>query len=112
MASNKWEATEQAVQVRDAESELSQLVEAADRAGALVEEQVRSIMEAAEAKAIEVEDTAKDDALTRRQEATEAASGFVAQIEVLEKELNSLIESLRREAERLKAALRKEAANG
>lgn len=111
MASNRWEATEQAVQVRSAESELSQLVEAADRAGALVEEQVRSIMEAAEAKAIEVEKTAKDDSLTRRNQATTAAEGFVEQIESLEGELNSLIESLRREADRLKAALRKEAAN-
>jgi hypothetical protein len=111
MASNRWEATEQAVQVRKAESELSQLVEAADRAGALVEEQVRSIMEAAEAKAIEVEETAKQDSLERREEATNAANGFVEQIEFLERELNGFVENLHREADKLKAALRKEASN-
>jgi Mg2+ and Co2+ transporter CorA len=86
-------------------NELLQVVEAADRAGAIVTDQVRSIIEAAETKAQEIERNAEQEAGVTRQAASEAASRILERIDAIESELGSLVDSLRREADRLNTAL-------
>jgi hypothetical protein len=86
-------------------NELLQVVEAADRAGAIVTDQVRSIIEAAETKAQEIERNAEQEAGVTRQSASEAASRILERIDAIENQLGALVDSLRREADRLNTAL-------
>ena len=80
-------------------------VEAAERAGSVVSEQIRSIMEAAQAKADEIERQAQDEAERSRRESAEAAARLLEQIDEMEGHLNGLVQGLRREADQLSVSL-------
>lgn len=80
-------------------------VEAAERAGSVVSEQIRSIMEAAQGKADEIEREAGEEAERTRQDAAAAASRLLEQIDDMEGHLTGLVQSLRREADQLSARL-------
>ena len=80
-------------------------VEAAERAGSVVSEQIRSIMEAAQAKAAEIERHAEEDASRIRKESAEAATRLLEQIDEMEGHLSRLVQSLRREADQLSVGL-------
>ena len=80
-------------------------VEAAERAGSVVSEQIRSIMEAAQAKADEIERHAQDEAERSRQESTEATTRLLEQIDDMEGYLSGLVQSLRRESDQLSVGL-------
>jgi len=80
-------------------------VEAADRAGSVVSEQIRSIMEAAQARADEIERQAEAESARSRQESAEAATRLLEQIDELEGHLSGLVQSLRREADQLSVSL-------
>jgi|tagenome__1003787_1003787.scaffolds.fasta_scaffold20909842_2 hypothetical protein len=84
---------------------IAEAVEAAERAGSVVSEQIRSIMEAAQAKADDIERTAESEASRTRQDAAEAASRLLAQIDEMEGHLSGLVQSLRREADLLSVSL-------
>jgi cell division septum initiation protein DivIVA len=81
--------------------DLVQAVEAADRAGAIVTEQVRSIIEAAEASAEETRRNAQRDAHAIRQEASEAANRVLERLDAIEGPLGDLVAGLRRETDAL-----------
>ena len=85
--------------------DLVQVVEAADRAGSIVTEQVRSIIEAAETNAAEIRRDAERDAVVIRREAAEAASRLLARLDALEAPLTDLVQGLRHEADSLTAGL-------
>ena len=80
-------------------------VEAAERAGSVVSEQIKSIMEAAQARAAEIERSAEGEAAATRQEAAEAASRLLGQIDEMEGHLSGLVQSLRKEADQLSVSL-------
>jgi len=80
-------------------------VEAAERAGSVVSEQIRSIMEAAQAKADEIERDAQDEAERTRQQSAEAAGRLLEQIDEMEGHLSGLVQSLRREADQLSVSV-------
>ena len=80
-------------------------VEAAERAGSVVSEQIRSIMEAAQAKADEIEREAGEEADRTRQDAAAAASRLLDQIDEMESHLSGLVQSLRQEADGLSVRL-------
>ena len=85
--------------------DLVQVVEAADRAGSIVTEQVRAIIEAAESNAAEIRRDAERDAAAIRREAAEAANRLLDRIDALEGPLADLVGGLRREADSLTADL-------
>jgi cell division septum initiation protein DivIVA len=85
--------------------DLVQAVDAADRAGTIVTEQVRSIIEAAEANAEEIRRSAHRDAYTIRQGASDAASRILERLDALERPLGDLVTGLRQEADSLTADL-------
>jgi len=82
-------------------------VEAAERAGSVVSEQIRSIMEAAQAKADEIERHAQDEAERSRRESADAATRLLEQIDEMEGHLSGLVQSLRREADQLSVSLQR-----
>lgn len=84
---------------------IGEAVEAAERAASVVSEQIRSIMEAAQAKADEIERHAEDEAERSRHESTEAATRLLEQIDEMEGHLSGLVQSLRREADQLSVGL-------
>jgi hypothetical protein len=81
-----------------------QVSEAAERAGAIVEGQIESIMDQAEAGAEAVRRNAEQDAENIRREATESAMRVVDRVEELSGSLEGLAAELRREVETLRAA--------
>jgi cell division septum initiation protein DivIVA len=81
--------------------ELIHVAEAADRAGAIVTDQVRSIIEAAETNAEEIRRNAERDAAVIRREAAEAANRILERLGSVEGPLGELVAGLRREADRL-----------
>jgi hypothetical protein len=85
--------------------DLVQMVEAADRAGSIVTEQVRSIIEAAEVNAAEVRRNAERDAVGVRRQAADAANRLLDRIDALERPLADLVTSLRKEADSLTSDL-------
>jgi cell division septum initiation protein DivIVA len=85
--------------------ELLQAVEAADRAGAIVTDHVRSIIDAAESRAAEIEQNAKQEAEDVRRQAHASASRLLERIDAMEGQLGDLVSSLRREADQLAADL-------
>lgn len=89
------------------EAELSQAVEAADRAGSIVTDQVRSIVDAARSRAIEIEQSAHQDAADIRREAHSGAVRLLERIDAIEGQLGTLVASLRREADQLATDLDK-----
>ena len=80
-------------------------VEAADRAGEMVTEHVRSIIEAAESRAAEIEQTSLRDAEEVRQQAHAGATRLLERIDAMEEQLGDLVTSLRREADQIAADL-------
>jgi hypothetical protein len=84
---------------RRSSRDLVQVTEAADRAGAIVTEQVRSIIRAAESSAAEMRRDAERDAHLTRQQAVEAASRILERLDAVEGPLGELVASLRREAD-------------
>lgn len=81
--------------------ELIQAVEAADRAGSIVTEQVRSVIVAAETSATELRQSAERDATATRQEAAAAANRILDRLSALETPLSDFVAALRREADSL-----------
>ena len=82
-----------------------QTLEAADRAGAMVTDHVRSIIDAAESRAVEIEQSSRRDAEEVRQEAHAGAMRLLERIDAMEGQLGDLVASLRREADQLAADL-------
>jgi hypothetical protein len=91
----------------DGRRDLVQMGTAADRAGAMVTEQVRSIIEAAEHNAEEIRRNAERDADEMRKEAVEAAHRILDRLDAIEGPLGELVTSLRREADGLTADTRR-----
>jgi hypothetical protein len=81
--------------------DLAQVGGAADRAGALVTEQVRSIIEAADKEADEIRRGAERDAEVIRHEAADAGNRVLARFDAIEQPLRELVGSLRSEADSL-----------
>jgi hypothetical protein len=88
---------------RGERKDLVQVVEAADRAGSIVTEQVRSIIEAAETNAAEIRRNAERDAVAIRQQASAAANRILERLGAIEAPLGELVAGLRREADSLSA---------
>lgn len=80
-----------------------QVAEAADRAGAIVTEHIRSIIEQAETSAEEIRVTAEREAAEIRQHAAEAASRLLERINAIDGPLAELVAELQREADALNA---------
>jgi hypothetical protein len=76
---------------------------AADRAGAIVTEHVRSIIEAAEVHAADIRKGAEEDARRTREAASEAATAVLRRIDEMGEPIAALARDLRSEAERLQA---------
>lgn len=87
------------------QDELTRAVEAADRAGSIVTEHVRSIIDAAETRAAEIDRTAQQEAESVRTEAYEAAQRVLERIDAVEGQLGSLVNGLRDEAGSLSGSL-------
>jgi F0F1-type ATP synthase membrane subunit b/b' len=85
-----------------------QVVEAADRAGSIVTEHVRSIIDRAEERAAEIRQKAEEDAQKTREAAAQAATAVLKRIEEAGAPLSSLVSDLRTEAERLSAKSERE----
>jgi cell division septum initiation protein DivIVA len=98
-----WEASLLLNREGASRKDLVQAVEAADRAGAIVTEQVRSIIEAAESSAEEMRRNAQRDAHAIRQEASEAANRVLERLDAIEGPLGDLVAGLRRETDALNA---------
>jgi len=94
----------------DYEIDTSQ-AEAADRAGAIVTEQIRAITDAAQQSAAEIRRSAEEEADATRQRAVDAASTVLEKIDALESQLGSLVTSLRREADTLTRDLERRGRN-
>ncbi len=77
------------------------MTQAADRAGAIVSEQIRSMMESAETRAREIRVTAEQEAEQMRSDAAASAGRILDRIDALERPLSDLVISLRRESDRL-----------
>lgn len=92
---------------RDGAQELAHIGTAADRAGAMVTEQVRSIIEAAEKRAEDIRKSAERDAEEMRKEAVAAAHRILDRLDAIEGPLGELVTSLRREADNLTADSRR-----
>ena len=78
-----------------------QVAEAADRAGALVTEHIRSIIDQAEANAEEIRLGAEREAQEIRERAAESAARLLDRINAIDGPLAELVADLRREAEAL-----------
>lgn len=90
------------------QDELTRAVEAADRAGSIVTEHVRSIIDAAQSRAAEIERNAQAEAEEIRTQAYEAASRVLERIDSMEDRLGSLITGLREETGRLSGDLNRQ----
>jgi cell division septum initiation protein DivIVA len=89
---------------QDADRQIaSQGAEVADRAGAIVTEQIRAIIEHAEANAVEIRAAAERDAEAMTQRAAESAARMLERINALDGPLSALVAELQREAEGLAA---------
>ena len=92
---------------QDADRQIaSEGAEVADRAGAIVTEQIRAIIEHAEANASEIRASAVRDAEAMTQRAAESAARVLERINALDGPLSELVAELQREAESLAAEAR------
>lgn len=82
---------------------IQDVVEAADRAEAIVTEQVRSIMASADARAAALQAAAEEESAAVRRQAHEAACRVLERIESMDDELGALVTILRDEAETIVA---------
>lgn len=87
------------------EDDLSRAVEAADRAGAIVTDHVRSIIDAAQARADEIERSARDEADELRSQAEKSARRVLERIDAVEGHLGKLVTGLRRDADNISGEL-------
>jgi hypothetical protein len=78
-----------------------QVTEAANRAGAIVTDHIRSIIDQAEASAAEIRRAAEVEADAVRQRAAESASRILERIDALDGPLSELVAGLQREADSL-----------
>lgn len=85
--------------------ELLQAAEAADAAGGIVTDHVRSIIDAAQARAEEIEQAARREAEAITKNAHTGAVRLLERIDSMEGQLGGLVASLRREADQLAADL-------
>ena len=85
-----------------------QVAEAADRAGAIVTEHIRSIIQQAESGAADIRESAERDAAAIRQRAADSASRLLERINAIDGPLSELVGELQREAERLAAGVDRE----
>jgi hypothetical protein len=92
---------------RDGAQDLVEIGPAADRAGAMVTEQVRSIIEAAEKRAEDIRSSAERDSDEMRKEAVAAAHRILDRLDAIEGPLGELVTSLRREADKLTSDARR-----
>lgn len=92
---------------REGAEDLAQIGTAPDRAGAMVTEQVRSIIEAAEKRAEEIRSSAERDSDEMRKEAVAAAHRILDRLDAIEGPLGELVTSLRREADKLTSDARR-----
>lgn len=83
------------------------LTQAADRAGAIVSEQIRAMLEAAERRAEEIRSSAEKDARELRQGAAREAGTLFEKLEALEAPLDALVSSLRGELDSLSTEFRR-----
>jgi flagellar biosynthesis/type III secretory pathway protein FliH len=88
--------------------EIQQVTEAADRAGSIVTEHVRSIIDGAEERASEIRRKAEEDAQRTRDAAAQAAAAVLKRIDETGAPLAGLVADLRNEAERLSAKAERE----
>jgi F0F1-type ATP synthase membrane subunit b/b' len=89
-------------------TDILQVVEAADRAGSIVTEHVRSIIDGAEQRAAEIRQKAEADAQKTRDAAAQAAAAVLKRIDEAGAPLAELVANLRTEAERLSAKSERE----
>jgi ketopantoate reductase len=82
-------------------TELVLIAGAADRAGSIVTEQIRSLMESAVSNADQVRHNAEQDAEILRKEAAESAMRVLEQLDAIKTPLTDLVTGLRREADAL-----------
>jgi 3-dehydroquinate synthase class II len=87
---------------------MQQVAEAADRAGSIVTEHVRSIIDSAEERANEIRHKAEEDAHRTREAASQAAAAVLKRIDEAGAPLAGLVADLRTEAERLTAKSERE----
>lgn len=87
------------------DDKLVQVVEAADKAGAIVTDYVRSIIDAAESRAAEIEQSSLHEADEVRREAHAGAMRLLERIDAMEGQLGELVMSIRQEADELAADL-------
>jgi cell division septum initiation protein DivIVA len=87
----------------DNSKDLLEFIGAADRAGSIVTDQVRSIIEAAEARAAEIRRQAEEDARRTREAASQVAQSVLDRIDAMGGPLSELVSELRSESERLAA---------
>ncbi len=87
------------------QDELSRAVEAAERAGSIVTDHVRSIIDAAQTRATEIERSAQQDADKIRTEAHEAANRVLSRLDSLEGRLGDLVGGLRQDTSGLSGSL-------
>lgn len=83
------------------QDDLSRAIEASERAGSIVSDHVRSIIDAAQSRAGEIERKAQQEAQEIRTEAYETADRVLERIDSLEERLGSVIGGLRQEASSL-----------
>jgi cell division septum initiation protein DivIVA len=83
--------------------DLLEVVEASDRAGALVAQHVRAIVDAAEADAARIRERAEEDARRIVRQAADAAARVLAEIDALDGPLSETVAGLRRQADQLTA---------
>ena len=97
----EWSGEGEVGQQDDANRAALQVAEAADRAGAIVTEQIRSIIEQAQSGAAQIRESAERDAAAIRQRAAESASRLLERINALDGPLSELVSELQREAQGL-----------
>jgi outer membrane biosynthesis protein TonB len=85
----------------------SDLSQAADRAGAIVTDQIRAMLEAAESRARDIRRAAEKDAREKRQAAAQEASALFKQLEAIERPLDALVASVRGELDSLSTEFRR-----
>lgn len=83
------------------QDDLSRAIEASERAGSIVSDHVRSIIDAAQSRATEIERKAQQEAQEIRNEAYEAADRVLERMDSLEDRLGTVITGLRQEASSL-----------
>jgi hypothetical protein len=99
----EWSGEGEVGREDDANRAALQVAEAADRAGAIVTEQIRSIIEQAQSGAAQIRESAERDAAAIRQRAAESASRLLERINAIDGPLSQLVSELQREAESLTA---------